>query len=169
MKDKVQLIRQEIERRIENLSYLIPDVSEIGNLTMEDVGYYAKSEALKSILQFIEPLQETKKTGVELVADERQRQIEKEGWTAEHDAEHVCGELTDAAVMYAIRGYWKKRIDPMIVGIDEMPGIMWPFSMESFKPSNEPWPDGRIRDLVKAGALIAAEIDRLLKVNEKEQ
>ena len=103
------------------------------------------------------------KTGAELIAEERKRQIEKEGWTAEHDAKHVCSELTDAAVMYAMRGYWKKRINPMIVGTDEMPGIMWPFSMESFKPSNEPWPDGRIRDLVKAGALIAAEIDRLLK------
>lgn len=58
MSDKVQLIKQEIERRIENLSYLIPDISNIGNLTMEDVGYYAKSEALKSILQFIDSLPE---------------------------------------------------------------------------------------------------------------
>ncbi|MCR5658932.1 MAG: hypothetical protein K6G25_06360 [Bacteroidales bacterium] len=106
------------------------------------------------------------KTGVELIAEERQRQIEKEGWTAEHDAEHICGELTDAAVMYAMRGYWKKRIDPMIVGTEDMPGIMWPFGIEFFKPSNDPWPDGRIRDLVKAGALIAAEIDRLLKEKE---
>ena len=39
---------------------------------------------------------------------------------------------------------------------------MWPFGMESFKPSSEEWPKGRIKDLVRAGALIAAEIDRLL-------
>ena len=91
---------------------------------------------------------------------------EKEGFTAEHDAKHLCSELTDAAVMYAMRGYWKKRIDPMIVGTDEMPGLMWPFGIEFFKPSNEPWPENRIKDLVKAGALIAAEIDRLL--NEVE-
>lgn len=58
MSNKVKLIKQEIERRIENLSYLIPDISNIGNLTMEDVGYYAKSEALKSILQFIDSLPE---------------------------------------------------------------------------------------------------------------
>lgn len=106
------------------------------------------------------------KNGSELIAQERARQIEKEGWTAEHDAEHVCGELTDAAVMYAMRKYWKDRINPMIVGKEGMPGFMWPFGEESFKPSNESWPDGRIRDLVKAGALIAAEIDRLLKEKE---
>lgn len=104
--------------------------------------------------------------GVDLIADERKRQIEKEGFTAEHDANHLCSELTDAAVMYAMRAYWKKRIHPMIVGTDEMPGIMWPFGIEFFKPSNEPWPDGRIKDLVKAGALIAAEIDRLLNIKK---
>lgn len=104
--------------------------------------------------------------GAELIAEERKRQIEKEGFSAEHDANHLCSELTDAAVMYAMRAYWKKRIDPMIVGTDEMPGIMWPFGIEFFKPSNEPWPDGRIKDLVKAGALIAAEIDRLLNIKK---
>ena len=104
--------------------------------------------------------------GAELIAEERKRQIEKEGFTAEHDANHLCSELTDAAVMYAMRAYWKKRIDPMIIGTDEMPGIMWPFGIEFFKPSNEPWPDGRIKDLVKAGALIAAEIDRLLNIKK---
>lgn len=102
------------------------------------------------------------KTGVELIAEERKRQIEKEGFTAEHDAKYLCSELTDAAVMYAMRGYWKDRLNPYIVGINGQPGFMWPFGMESFKPSSEEWPKGRIKDLVRAGALIAAEIDRLL-------
>jgi len=31
------------------------------------------------------------KTGVELIADERQRQIEVEGWTAEHDDANEYG------------------------------------------------------------------------------
>ena len=56
MTDK-ELIKQEIERRIENLSYLIPaDVSNIDKLTKDDIFYFAKSEALKSILQFIDSL-----------------------------------------------------------------------------------------------------------------
>ena len=41
------------------------------------------------------------KTGIELIADERKRQIEVEGWTAEHDAEHYESELAYAAAVYA--------------------------------------------------------------------
>ena len=39
---------------------------------------------------------------------------------------------------------------------------MWPWDLEWFKPS----PYDRIRELVKAGALIAAEIDRLQNIPE---
>lgn len=38
--------------------------------------------------------------------------------------------------------------------------MMWPFSQEWWKPT----PDDRIRELAKAGALIAAEIDRLQRM-----
>ncbi len=41
------------------------------------------------------------KTGIELITAERKRQIEKEGWTPEHDAEHTDGSLALAAVCYA--------------------------------------------------------------------
>jgi hypothetical protein len=36
--------------------------------------------------------------GLSLIAAERQRQIEAEGWTSEHDDEHVNGEIALAAV-----------------------------------------------------------------------
>lgn len=88
------------------------------------------------------------KTGIELIAEERQRQIDVEGWTPEHDDEHICGEMAQAAACYA---------HPNIVRRLDMVG--WPesWSIDYFKPT----PDDRIRELVKAGALIAAEIDRL--------
>lgn len=93
------------------------------------------------------------KTGIELISEERKRQIEKEGWSAEHDSSHYEGELAIAASIYAapdnIRDY----------GDDheyEVP-YFWPWDKEWWKPS----PEDRIRELVKAGALIAAEIDRL--------
>lgn len=38
----------------------------------------------------------------------------------------------------------------------------WPFGQDWWKPSNDP-----IRNLVKAGALIAAEIDRLHRINKQ--
>jgi hypothetical protein len=41
-------------------------------------------------------------TGIELITEERQRQIGAEGWTPEHDAEHSAGELAMAAVSYAL-------------------------------------------------------------------
>lgn len=95
------------------------------------------------------------KTGIELIAEERQRQIEKEGWTAEHDAEHKEGELANAAAYYAMTQETIDFID------DEWGNDMhlhiWPFDLKWLKRT----PKNRIRELQKAGALIAAEIDRL--------
>lgn len=87
-----------------------------------------------------------KKTGVELIAAERERQIKEEGWTPEHDAQHTNGELAKAAVCYAL----PDRLPEVIP-------LVWPWREEWFKAV----PDDRIRELSKAGALIAAEIDRL--------
>ena len=41
------------------------------------------------------------KTGLEIIAAERQRQIEQEGWTPEHDAEHVNDEMAIASICTA--------------------------------------------------------------------
>jgi hypothetical protein len=90
------------------------------------------------------------KTGVELIADERARQISVEGWTPEHDDKHDKEELTAAACCYAMP-------PDVLAALSEMLGRLWPWDVEWFKPT----PHNRVRDLVKAGALIAAEIDRL--------
>lgn len=86
-------------------------------------------------------------TGSDLIAEERYRQRTVEGWSAEHDRdEHVNHELINAAICYArcaLHGNLRERDD-------------WPWEPYWWKPSEDP-----IRNLVKAGALIAAEIDRL--------
>jgi len=94
-------------------------------------------------------------TGVELIAEERERQISDEGWTHAHDDEHDDEAMALAARCYACPpGIYERRFeDPR----DGTPPIGWPWASPWWKPS----PDDRIRDLVKAGALIAAEIDRL--------
>lgn len=99
---------------------------------------------------------EAVKTGIEIIAEERKRQIEKEGFTPERDAKlYQCGELSDAAACYATRGYWRNLLrNPGY-------GLMWPWNPEWWKPT----PDDRINELAKAGALIAAEIDRLQRIN----
>lgn len=106
------------------------------------------------------------KTGIELIADERTRQIEVEGWTPEHDAEHVTGCLAVAGASYALSmaaevgGEHERWRD---VYRDQAERV-WPFDAEWRKVSSDP-----IRNLVKAGALIAAEIDRIQRITAKDQ
>lgn len=88
-------------------------------------------------------------SGVDLIAAERERQVAAEGWTPEHDDTHTHHELARAGAAYALYGGFGK----MPVDVRD---LVWPWEPESFKPSRD-----RLRDLAKAGALIAAEIDRL--------
>lgn len=95
------------------------------------------------------------KTGIELIAEERQRQIEKEGWTAEHDSWHEDGSLAKAAACYANPLYDEvKNTNRVLFGEKQIPEY-WPFDEEWWKPKD------RLSDLIRAGALIAAEIDRI--------
>lgn len=94
------------------------------------------------------------KSGAQLIAEERTRQIEQEGWTADHDDQYREDELIRAAVCYmaAAVGYGGP--------LDE---VTWPFPGVWWKPGkNDP-----VRCLAKAGALIAAEIDRRLRETEE--
>lgn len=96
--------------------------------------------------------------GVAAIAAERHRQIADEGYTPQHDAEHGSGQLVSAAtayLRYAASHLGAPRLAAQRSGISR-PGFgWWPWDDASFKPG-EP-----LDALVKAGALIAAEIDRL--------
>lgn len=99
--------------------------------------------------------------GLARIAAERRRQIEEEGWTPEHDAEHELGELADAAACYAAAAAFGENIGHELAEVLGPPE-MWPWSPDWWKPSEDP-----IRNLEKAGALIAAEIDRVLREQEE--
>lgn len=89
------------------------------------------------------------KTGIELVSEERNRQIEVEKFTHNHDDKiNKNGELVLAAVSYAL---------PPNDAIERE--VFYPSNWVSYKPT----PNDRIKELTKAGALIIAEIDRLLR------
>lgn len=99
-------------------------------------------------------------TAIELITAERKRQIEVEGWNLERDCMiHTTGELSMAAACYALpsrrRGY-DDAYDIMTKKFIRVPKD-WPWHHSWWKPTA----DDRIRELVKAGALICAEIDRL--------
>lgn len=93
------------------------------------------------------------KTGIELITEERTRQHEKL-WGDAHDDEHTEGELAKAAAVYALDEETRNDHLSMIPGKEP---DLWPFYPEWYKPT----PENRVRELQKAGALIAAEIDRL--------
>ena len=94
------------------------------------------------------------KTGSQLIAEERERQIKEEGFIPEEDKIYINVELSNAAVCYIASS--QATIMRGIVCSDVV--NLWPWEPNWWKPSKDP-----IRDLVKAGALIAAEIDRLQK------
>lgn len=96
--------------------------------------------------------------GVALIAAERTRQIEKLGWTGEHDDEHDKAELAEMAECYLLEA--AEQAGARIVGTSAFP--LWPFR-DGWKPSDDP-----VRNLIKAGALIAAEIDRVVRLKAAE-
>lgn len=100
-------------------------------------------------------------SGAEMITTERNRQISEEGYDKEHDGKHTQEELSFAAICYAM----PKRFRPE--GEDALQLMGWPLEDKYWKPGNytgigDPlYKSERIRELTKAGALIAAEIDRL--------
>jgi len=111
------------------------------------------------------------RTGIELITEERTRQVEQEGWTPERDDEHECGELAMAAACYALPEEDREveggaRGFRVVVSVLE---ALWPWWEMLYRgaPFMNWWkPGNRIRELTKAGALIAAEIDRLQRATE---
>lgn len=95
-------------------------------------------------------------SGAGLIEQERQRQIEKEGWDSEHDDDHEYGILAKAGALYAMEAYKLQMHECQRLSHEAPDG--WPWDEDWWKPSPNP-----IRNLIKAGALIAAEIDRLIR------
>jgi hypothetical protein len=87
------------------------------------------------------------------VLAERQRQINTEGWTPEHDDEHRDYAMSCAAGCYAMYTLAYPEGDPP---------PQWPWDKAWWKPK-----DHR-RNLVKAGALILAEIERIDRLAQRD-
>lgn len=101
---------------------------------MADVGLCTLSQAAQDLLA------------------ERQRQVEVEGWTPEHDDQHGDGSMSMAAACYALVGTAVHRAKTF------EPQTLWAWT--GWAPS---WfkPRDRRANLIRAGALILAELERL--------
>lgn len=120
------------------------------------------------------------KTAIELIAEERQRQIEKENWTLEHDKAHDNSELLQAAGAYIAAALGKDTESKVARFEMYMPpesdffinngdrgdrkirtkGVWvdgFPFSRDWDKRQKH----DKMKLLIISAALIAAEIDRL--------
>ncbi len=93
---------------------------------------------------------------VKLIWDERLRQINQEGYDSFHDDGEAEGQLSKSAMVYACPEHQREQVMNF-----------WSWDMQYLKPSSEDTIDGRIKNLIKAGALICAEIDRLERLKHK--
>lgn len=114
-------------------------------------GPWVASSEVTSASATGEPSSSFQSPGASLIAAERMRQVEGEGWTPAEDLRLERGELAAAA-----SGYLASVLSWPLY--KEVPPVIFPW------PDNDGWkPTGdEVRDLTKAGALIAAQIDRLL-------
>ena len=91
---------------------------------------------------------ETKKV-MELIQGEREKQIARHGYSKKHDKIWVDGELAQAAAVYAMPAQKRRVAD-------------WPFGMTFYRPELS-----RVDELIKAAALIVAEIERVTTYEEE--
>ena len=96
------------------------------------------------------------KTGIELIAEERSAQLSELGWTLEHDDEHADGALRVVAAACAVDGTDAEVIDPL----ERTWGIVDKHGYKGTDPK-------KIHLLAIAGALIAAEIDRIQRADAR--
>lgn len=77
-----------------------------------------------------------------LIQAERENQIVSHAYSVKHDTIWVNEELAQAAAVYAMPIQKRRVVD-------------WPFDMKFYRPEN------RVDELIKAAALIVAEIERI--------
>jgi len=117
------------------------------------------------------------RTGIQLIAIERKEQIEKHGFDLEHDSFESAFQLSSAAAMLIARSQNKyfedhnhhddlgpvARFQIREIGEPEKWSEQWPWTNFDKRDTT-----GIIESLIKAGALIAAEIDRLNDLNDND-
>lgn len=92
--------------------------------------------------------------GINDVSEERLRQITEEGFNSERDDTYHPGTLGSAGASYALAAVAQLLLGDSKEDVSKVPDF-WPWSDETWRP------DDPRRNLVKAAALLIAEIDRM--------
>lgn len=151
-----RIVRRMLDRERELLSLrnAVGMMSEARRADAEE--YAAMADALRRARERLVIADTHVPAAARDVIAERRRQWTVEGWTAEHDDEHDAGDLSAAAAAYAMAA--ADKLHPLSQGDGDYasgPPLSWPWERTWWKPA-----DPR-RMLVKAAALILAEIDRI--------
>ncbi|MEE1922877.1 hypothetical protein V0R50_21055 [Pseudomonas sp. 148P] len=123
---------------------------------LTDTANEALTEQIKATRSLLQSQSPTWSIAVRDLLAERRRQVREEGYTPGKDDQYTYGELAQAASTYA---FWADprgaRPDDHIDYLNSGQQGLWPWAKECWKPTNQ-----RLM-LIKAGALILAELDRL--------
>lgn len=105
-------------------------------------------------------------SGIQLIAIERKRQIEELGYNYRNDALYSNEQLAKAGACYALpEDYRGENLEPVEdPEYDNLLNAIWPWDKSYWKPT----PEDRIKELSKAGALIAAQIDYLQNIKKQK-
>lgn len=108
-------------------------------------------------------------SGAKLIMNERIRQVTDKGWSAHHDDQHDLADFILASHAYSTAGAAAAQpTNPKLDGKGYRPNegspVIWPWELSAWKPSDDP-----IRNLEKAGALIAAAIDKLQRAKDRNE
>lgn len=115
----------------------------------------ARSYGLRRLFEYLHIRTPLSPAMLAIIA-ERRRQIEVEGWTQEHDdTAHLPGDLAQAGACYAadVWRWTSSNQNERDALLFRAPG-KWPWAGYWWKPQ------GFRRDLVRAGALIVAELEK---------
>lgn len=96
------------------------------------------------------------------IATERERQVTVKNYSAKHDDRHIHGQLVQAASFYLEVALTAEMRDDA-AHYHRIPRAPWPWPRDASRPDDDP-----IHNLERAGALIAAEIDRLVRKAERD-
>jgi hypothetical protein len=137
-----------------------PWTERVMELVARAGGYFDKPEAKPE-----RPFDGVPTLGLDRIANARREQIQVHGHTPEHDrAEHPDGSIAKAAAAYAmaVNGSWQ--------GVELYPWSVDPDRAHPIQPvlRGQEGDDRRIEYLAAAGALCAAEIDRLVAEKERQ-
>lgn len=142
----------------EVLEHLVADVDDqMPNVRLSSPALALLRERLLDLETSANPARADTTAGAELVRAERVRQIEEEGYVPEEDLAYLPSTLAQAAGSYLLAATADHPEDLPVPG-------SWPWAAETWRPSAD-----QVRNLVKAAALIVAEVDARLLTQERAQ